>query len=89
MITNEDRFDFEDKITSMLNINDDLQVLMSSMYDMPDKMTEDQITNSLIGIMEMHRQRHNQLWMQMERMIKHKQLLNPDETNHEMDTTTN
>lgn len=89
MYTKEDRFDLEDKITSMLNINDDLSVFMKSMYDNRNSLTEDQALNALIGIMELHRQRHDLLWRQFSQMIKNKQITDPKETDHEMAPITN
>ena len=84
----KDRFDLEDKITSMLNINDDLSVYMTTMYDTRGSLSEDQSLNALIGIMEMHRQRYELLWTQFDQMIRDKQILNPEETNNEMAPVT-
>lgn len=73
-MSKEDRFDLEDKISKMLNIIDDLEVLIKKMYDMPEKPSEDQVLNTLFGIMELHKQRHEQLWAQFEDMIKEERI---------------
>ena len=52
----------------MLNISDD----MSTLFDAFDreKLSEDQILNMLIGMKELHTQRHHKLWCTFEKVTK-------------------
>ena len=60
--------DLEDQITSMLNVNEEIDTLFDA-WDR-EKLSEDQIFNMLIGMKELHNQRHNKLWSTFEEVTK-------------------
>ena len=49
-----DRFNLEAEIMCVWNTKDDLESITSRMMDDPDPMSEDDITNVLIGLSELH-----------------------------------
>ena len=65
-----DRFNLEAEILSVWNTKDDLQSITSRMMDDPDgPMTEDELTNVLIGLTELHDIRCKKLFNVFEAMI--------------------
>ena len=67
-----DRFNLEAEIMSVWNTKDDLESITSRMMDDPDPMTEDDITNVLIGLSELHDIRCKKLFNVFESMVKNK-----------------
>ena len=66
-----DRFNLEAEILSVWNTKDDLQSITSRMMDDPDgPMTEDELTNVLIGLTELHDIRCKKLFNVFEAMIR-------------------
>ena len=66
-----DRFNLEAEIMSVWNTKDDLQLITSRMMDDPDgPMTEDELTNVLIGVGELHDIRCKKLFNVFESMVK-------------------
>ena len=65
-----DRFNLEAEIMSVWNTKDDLESITSRMMDDPDPMTEDDITNVLIGLIELHDIRSKKLFNVFESMVK-------------------
>ena len=65
-----DRFNLEAEILNVWNTKDDLELITSRMMDDPDPMTEDQITNVLIGLSELHDIRCKKLFNVFESMVK-------------------
>ena len=65
-----DRFNLESEIMSVWNTKDDLESITSRMMDDPDPMTEDDITNVLIGLSELHDIRCKKLFNVFESMVK-------------------
>ena len=66
-----DRFNLEAEIMSVWNTKDDLQSITSRMIDYPDgPMTEDELTNVLIGLIELHDIRCKKLFNVFETMVK-------------------
>lgn len=70
-----DRFTLEEQITNTLQIQDDLETLIYKIGDSPDRPTEDQTMNMLIGIIELHKTRHEQLWYTFETLLKEGKIL--------------
>ena len=65
------RFNLEAEIMSVWNTKDDLQSITSRMMDDPDgPMTEDELTNVLIGVGELHDIRCKKLFNVFESMVK-------------------
>ena len=65
-----DRFNLESEIMSVWQTKDDLESITSRMRDDPDPMTEDDITNVLIGLSELHDIRCKKLFNVFESMVK-------------------
>jgi len=65
-----DRFNLEAEIMSVWNTKDDLQSITSRMMDDPDPMSEDDIANVLIGLIELHDIRCKKLFNVFEVMVK-------------------
>ena len=64
-----DRFNLESEIMSVWQTKDDLESITSRMMDDPDPMTEDDITNVLIGLSELHDIRCKKLFNVFEDMV--------------------
>ena len=65
-----DRFNLEAEIMSGWNTKDDLESITSRMMDDPDPMSEDDIVNVLIGLIELHDIRCKKLFNVFETMVK-------------------
>jgi hypothetical protein len=65
-----DRFDLEEAITNVFDINDELEVLMYRIGDSPVSPTEDELMNMLIGIIELNKVRYEKLWNTFESLIE-------------------
>ena len=68
-----DRFNLEEEIQNVWQTKDDLNAITERIYDDPDgPMTEDEISNVLIGLSELHETRCKKLWRVFETMVKEK-----------------
>ena len=68
-----DRFNLEEEIQNVWQTKDDLNAITERIYDDPDgPMTEDEISNVLIGLSELHETRCKKLWRIFETMVKEK-----------------
>jgi predicted protein tyrosine phosphatase len=68
-----DRFNLEEEIQSVWQTKDDLDAITERIYDDPDgPMTEDEISNVLIGLSELHETRCKKLWRIFETMVREK-----------------
>ena len=65
-----DRFNLEAEIMNVWNTKDDLESITSRMMDDPDPMSEDDIANVLIGLIELHDIRCKKLFNVFETMVK-------------------
>ena len=65
-----DRFNLEADIMNVWNTKDDLESITSRMMDDPDPMSEDDIANVLIGLIELHDIRCKKLFNVFESMVK-------------------
>ena len=76
-----DRFNLEAEIMSVWNTKDDLQLITSRMMDDPDgPMTEDELTNVLVGLSELHDIRCKKLFNVFESLVRNH---NFKETNYD------
>lgn len=64
------RFDLEQDIMKAWNVVDDIRLLTEWMLDGPTRMTEDQITNVLIGMEHLYEMKFNKLFNTFEKCIK-------------------
>lgn len=69
-----DRFNLEDAMSGMCNINDDLETLLYKVGDSPTPPTEDQLANMIIGVIELHKARYEKMWNTFETLIKEKKI---------------
>ena len=64
------RFDLEQDIMKAWNVVDDIRLLTESILDGASPMTEDQISNILIGMEHIYELRFNKLFSTFEKCIK-------------------
>ncbi len=64
------RFDLEDAMSRMLDIDNELDDLIFKVGDCPDVPTEDEIINMLIGIRALNQTRYDRMWNIFEQLIK-------------------
>ena len=57
-----DRFDLEDRIMEMSSVIEDLDTLLYMISDAPEPASEDQILNTIIGIQEIYKSRHERVF---------------------------
>jgi hypothetical protein len=55
------RFDLEDNITRQLDIIDNLNILIENILER-DTVNVDKVCSALLGIVEIHKMRHEKLW---------------------------
>ena len=65
----KDRFDLEEAITDIFNVNDELDLLLYRLGDSPVDPTPDEIANILIGIKELNKVRFEKLWNTFEVLL--------------------
>ena len=71
-----DRFNLEEEIQKVWNTEEDLDTILYRIMDAPDEPpTEDEITNMLIGLKEIHKSRCLKLWDVFETMVENKKII--------------
>ena len=65
----KNRFDLEETITDIFNVNDELDLLLYRLGDSPVDPTPDEIANMLIGIKELNKVRFEKLWNTFEALL--------------------
>ena len=65
-----DRFKLEECITSLYQVNEDMDSMMHKEFDTKEGLTEDQKMNIIIGMMELHKVRCDATWECMEELVK-------------------
>jgi len=67
----KDRFDLEEEIMNIWQTKDDLVAITERHYDDPDgPMTDDELSNVLIGLSELHETRCRRLWTVFDNMVQ-------------------
>ena len=56
------RFDLEQNIQAMGRLEEDLETLLYKVGDSPTSPTEDELMNTIIGMIELHKIRYEKLW---------------------------
>ena len=69
-ITTMNRFDLEQNIQAMGRLEEDLETLLYKVGDSPTSPTEDELMNTIIGMIELHKIRYEKLWNCFEQSIK-------------------
>jgi wyosine [tRNA(Phe)-imidazoG37] synthetase (radical SAM superfamily) len=73
-----DRFNLEEEIQNVWQTKDDLNAITERIYeDLDGPMTDDEISNVLIGLSELHETRCKKLWKVFETMVREKCFDNP------------
>ena len=68
-----DRFNLEEEIQNVWQTKDDLNAITERIYeDLDGPMTDDEISNVLIGLSELHETRCKKLWKVFETMVHEK-----------------
>lgn len=70
----KNRFDFEQEIQSAWNTCNDLNLFIKMKYDRKEVMTEDEEANILIGLVNIHNLRMEQVWETMEQLVEQRKL---------------
>ena len=63
------RFDLEENIQAMGSMEEDLKSLLYKVGDSPNPPTEDELTNTIIGMIELHKIRYEKLWNCFEEVV--------------------
>jgi hypothetical protein len=63
------RFDLEENIQAMGAVEEDLKALLYKVGDSPTSPTEDELANTIIGMIELHKIRYEKLWNCFEQLI--------------------
>ena len=67
------RFNLEEEIQNVWNTENDLDTILYRIMDAPDgPCSEDEITNMLLGLKEIHKSRCIKLWDVFETMVNEK-----------------
>jgi len=69
------RFDLEDAISNLQNIETDLQTVLERVMDHPIPPTDDELSNVLIGLIELIKFRGKKVDMVFESLIKQGKIL--------------
>lgn len=72
-----DRFDLEDRITKLLDITENVEDLIYKVGDSPQKPSEDDLLNALIGLKSTIDIRYERLWTTFEQLITDGQIKSP------------
>lgn len=70
-----DRFDLEQYIMQAWITSEDLDLFLWKLMDSPEKMSEDDIANMIIGIKALHDARMNKLWHCFEELLAMKKII--------------
>ena len=72
-----DRFELEDRISSMLSIGDNIDDLIYLIGDAKERPTEDEMLNALIGMKSSLDIKYKRLWSTFEQLIQDGTIKNP------------
>ena len=66
------RFNLEEEIQNVWNTENDLDTILYRIMDAPEAPSEDEISNMLMGLKEIHKSRCLKLWDVFESMVENK-----------------
>ena len=69
------RFDLEDAISNLQNIETDLQTVLERIMDHDVRPTDDELSNALIGLIEMTKFRGDKLNLIFESLVKYRKIV--------------
>ena len=64
-------FDLEDRIMECWNITSDIKVVYSEQLDSPDRMSDDELANIMIGLEALYNRKFARLFEAYEEICKH------------------
>ena len=67
-----DRFNLEEEIQNVWHTEEDLNTILYRIMDAPEAPSEDEISNMLMGLKEIHKSRCLKLWDVFESMVENK-----------------
>ena len=71
-----DRFNLEEEIQKVWATEEDLETVLYRIMDAPEgPPSEDEVTNMLIGLKEIHKSRCLKLWDVFETMVENKKII--------------
>ena len=70
-----DRFNLETEIQNVWHTEEDLNTILYRIMDAPEAPSEDEITNMLIGLKEIHKSRCLKLWDVFETMVENEKIV--------------
>ena len=76
-----DRFEFEQQILEWWNITRDIKTVYEGICDSSPPMTEDQISNTLLGLEALYELKFNKLWAMFELGV-HQRSINSTKEEH-------
>ena len=77
------RFDLEEDMSNLNQIGEDIETIIYAIGDSPNKYTEDQLLNMLIGIKQLHDTRYEKMWTTFEHLIKDGSISNKNVSSRE------
>ena len=81
-----DRFNLEEEIQKVWNTEEDLDTILYRIMDAPDgPPSEDEVTNMLIGLKEIHKSRCLKLMDVFESMVENKKFVDSEFRTKELD----
>ena len=72
-----DRFNLEETMSTMMQIDDDLDTMIYAIGDASRKYTEDQLLNMLIGMKQLHATRYDKMWEVFEYLVRNDIIKSP------------
>ena len=69
-----DRFDLDERISRLLDISENIEDIIYMVGDSPNKPTEDDLLNALIGLKSTLDIRYERMWNTFEELIKNGQI---------------
>ena len=73
-MTGKTRFDLEEGIMKCWNITDDLKILLEQYLDGDKPMTEDEVANILVGMIELYEIKFDHTFKIFEELVRDKKL---------------
>ena len=70
-----DRFDLEQGIMKCWNVTEDIDLIYRNILDGPEPMTNDEISNALLGIKTLYEMKFNELFNTFEQLVHDKKII--------------
>ena len=80
-----DRFNLEEEIQNVWHTEEDLDTILYRIMDAPEAPSEDEVTNMLIGLKEIHKSRCLKLMDVFESMVENKKFVDDEFRIKELD----